>query len=107
MLLPVHTFECVPPEVIDLSTGVSTPGFEGMYKDGDTFYVYMLEPDPKIAETLAASHYGRDAVQPMKVMAIQGKYTWERLQDWYRRLLDSRMGVRGGYYVRSIRRKTG
>ena len=92
---PVYTFECVPPEVINHATGIFSPGFGGMYSESNTMYVYMLEPHQGKAEALAATHIGWDAVERMEVRPLQGQYTWEQLQDWYRKLLNGGVNVRG------------
>ena len=83
---PPITFGCVPPEVIDRGTGISTPGFGGMYRDSETHYVYMLRPDKYAAEKLAATHIGWGAVRRHGVKAIQGLYTYEQLKGWYETL---------------------
>ena len=74
-----ESFECAPPEVIDPATGISSPGFGGLFinRDGPrNINVYMLEPDQEKAEALALEVVGREILERyLNVRAIQGQYT--------------------------------
>ena len=48
----------------------------------------MLEPSQKRAEELALIYFGRSIVEEMGVRPVQGQFTWEQLQEWYRVILD-------------------
>ena len=82
-------YECAPPEVIDPTTGVSSPGFGGMFWEQGatgswTLNFYMMEPSQQEAEDLALQVVGRESVESVsRVRAVQGKYTWEQLLEWY------------------------
>ncbi len=84
-------FSCAPPEVIDPVTGLSLPGFGGMYTLGASTYIYMLEPSQEAAEELVFTIAGRDPLDRVpNVRAVQGDYTWQQLLEW-RGLLTSSM----------------
>ena len=58
-----ESFECAPLEVIDPATGISSPGFGGLFinRHGPRkINVYMLEPDQEKAEELALEVVGRE-----------------------------------------------
>ncbi len=79
-------FECAPPEVFDPATGLSSPGFGGLFFDHDTrtITVYMLNPSQRKAEELAFEVAGRETLELYpNVRALQGQYTWEQLQGWH------------------------
>lgn len=79
-------FECAPPEVADPVTGLSSPGFGGLFFDRESraVTVYMLEPSQQKAEELALEVVGRDTLERYPtVRAVQGQYTWEQLQGWH------------------------
>ena len=85
-----YIYECLPPEVRDRATGLSSPGFGGMYIDYDTatINVYLLEPSQERAEELALTFFGGKIVEETgEVQALQGQYTWEQLQEWWRTIL--------------------
>ena len=90
---PMRTFmyACMPPEVVDPATGDSSPGFGGFYFESDTIHVYLLEPSDKLAMELALIYFGRKIIEERgEVRAIQGQFTWEQLQAWYRPIHDGR-----------------
>ena len=81
-------FECAPPEVVDPGTGVSSPGFGGLFWDSNypyrTLSVYMLEPSQQKAEDLALQVVGRESLDRVStVRALKAQYTWEQLLEWY------------------------
>ena len=82
-------FECAPPEVVDPGTGVSSPGFGGLFWDSKhpsnrTLSVYMLEPSQQKAEELALQVVGRESLKRVStVRALRAQYTWEQLLEWY------------------------
>ena len=82
-------YACMPAEVVkDPATGTSSPGFGGFYHESGTIHVYLLEPSQKRAEELALIYFGRSIVEEMGVRPVQGQFTWEQLQEWYRVILD-------------------
>ena len=82
-------FACAPPEVVDPVTGLSSPGFGGLFWESENsksriLNVYMLEPSQKEAEELALQVWGRDALERAStIRAIQGQYTWTQLLEWH------------------------
>ena len=83
---PPYYFECVPAESWDQATGQYTPGFGGMYYglEDNTIYVYLLDPSDEVAMEMALLEYGAEVVeQAEEVKAIQGRYTWEQLLEWW------------------------
>ena len=77
-------FECIPPEVVDPATGLSTPGFGGLYFDSDIAYVYLLEPSQEKAEELTLNQLGRESFERIQeVQALKGLYTWKQLTEWH------------------------
>ena len=79
-------FECAPPEVFDPATGLSVPGFGGLFFDRDsrTVTVYILEPFQQRAEELAFEVAGQETLERYpNVRVLQGQYTWEQLQGWH------------------------
>ena len=90
-------FECAPTEVLDPVTGMSSPGFGGLFIDRDshTIMVYMLEPIQQEAEGLALEVVGREALEENPhVRAIQGQYTWMQLLEWYEVIRKSNANIR-------------
>ena len=84
-------FECAPREVIAPATGMSSPGFGGLFIDFDALAtnVYMLDPSHEKAEELALAIMGGDELKEYPdVRAIQGQYTWEQLVEWWHRIVD-------------------
>ena len=96
-----NKYECAPPEVIDPSTGVSSPGFGGLvWEQGATgswtLNVHMMEPSQQKAEDLALQVVGRESLERVsRVHAIQGKYTWEQLLEWYRLIQSDGLDIAG------------
>ena len=94
-------FECAPPEVIDPSTGLSSPGFGGLFWEQGatgswTLNMYMIEPSQQGAVELALQVVGRESVERVsRVHAVQGKYTWEQLLDWYRLIKSDGLDILG------------
>lgn len=83
---PPYYFECVPAESWDPVAGQYMPGFGGMYHDrqDNTIYVYLLEPSDELALELALLEYGAESIdQTEGVKALQGRYTWEQLLEWW------------------------
>ena len=77
-------FECIPPEVVDPATGISTPGFGGLYFDSGVAYVYLLEPSQEKAEELVLKQIGSESFERIQeVQALEGRYTWEQLSEWF------------------------
>ena len=84
-------FECALAEVVDPVTGISSPGFGGLFIDFDTrtTNVYLLEPSQEKAEELALAIIGGDDLKGFpNVRTIQGRYTWEQLVEWWYRIVD-------------------
>lgn len=84
-------FECASPETVDPATGISSPGFGGLFVDFDAraTNVYMLDPSQEKAEELALAIIGGDDLKEYPdVHAIQGQYTWEQLVEWWYRIID-------------------
>ena len=98
-------YGCAAREVIDPVTGVSSPGFGGLFYEKETsgswtLNIYMLEPSQKGAEELAFEVVGRDVLEdpflgPDEIRAVQGQHTWEQLIDWYHLMKTSDIGVKG------------
>ena len=83
------TYACLPHEVLNPATGLFSPGFGGMYIEHDTIKVYLLEPSQSLAVELSLAYFGRKIVDEVgEVQAVQGQYTWEQLQGWWRLILD-------------------
>lgn len=63
-------FECAAPEVVDPVTGISSPGFGGLFIDFDTdaTNVYILEPSQGKAEELALVIIGDDVLKKYPVI---------------------------------------
>ena len=77
-------FECILTETIDPITGLSTPGFGGLYFQDDIVSVYLLEPSQEVAEQLVIEELGRKEFRGLQgVRAVQGTYTWAQLMEWY------------------------
>ena len=86
---PTDIFHCVPPEVVDPVTGVSTPGFGGLYfQDGDA-YIYLLQPSQELGEMLVLEETSRSFIENREVYVLQGRYTWEQLMAWYDAFVDT------------------
>ena len=83
--LAPRTFHCIPPEVVDPGTGVSTPGFGGLYRNVlGVAYVYLLKPSQELGESLARDEFGSEAFERLReVRVLQGQFTWEQLREWY------------------------
>lgn len=75
---PSDIFHCVPPEVVDPVTGVSSPGFGGYYWEDGVAYIYLLEPSQESGEKLVFAEVGEGP----EVRVLQGRYTWEQLMEW-------------------------
>lgn len=91
-----YTYECLPEEVLDLATGLSSPGFGGMYIEHDTINVFLLQPSRRRAEELALAYYGRKIVEETgDVHAVRGQYTWDQLQGWWRLIRQRRGEIPG------------
>ena len=83
-LITPPVFECIPPETVDPVTGLSTPGFGGLYFDSGIAYVYLLEPSRAVAEELVLNQIGRESFERLhEVRAQKGQYTWTQLTEWY------------------------
>ena len=77
-------FECIQAETIDPITGISTPGFGGLYSEDDIVSVYLLEPSQEVAEELVIEQWGRERFESLGgVRALKGTYTWAQLLEWY------------------------
>ena len=77
-------FECISTETIDPITGLSTPGFGGLYFEDNVVSVYLLEPSQEVAEELVIEQLGRKTFEGLQgVRAVQGTYTWAQLLEWY------------------------
>ena len=82
--LVLSPYECIPPEVLDPATGLSTPGFGGYYFDSGIAYVYLLEPSQEVAEELVLAQIGTESFERLlEVRALKGKYTWTQLTEWH------------------------
>ena len=95
-------FECAPPEVVDPVTGVSSPGFGGLFRSSGALNVYMLEPSQQGAEDLALAVAGRDVLEdrhrgPSEIRAVQGQYIWKQLLEWYETITGSGFAIQGVY----------
>ena len=76
-------FECIS-ETVDPITGLSTPGFGGLYFQDDIVSVYLLKPSQEVAEELVIEELGRKTFEGLQgVRAVQGTYTWAQLLEWY------------------------
>lgn len=96
-----NDFECASPEVVDPATGISSPGFGGLFIDFDTrtTNVYMLEPSQEKAEELALAIMGGDLLKEYPdVRAIQGQYTWEQIVEWWYRIVDDPTNIQGASF---------
>ena len=93
-LIMPPVFECVPSEVIDPATGLSTPGFGGLYVDSGIAYVYLLEPSQEKAEELVLTQFGSESFEGIQeVRALKGLYTWTQLTEWYESIKDDIRGI--------------
>ena len=93
-LIMPPVFECVPAEVIDPATGLSTPGFGGLYVDSGIAYVYLLEPSQEKAEELVLTQFGSESFEGIQeVRALKGLYTWTQLTEWYESIKDDIRGI--------------
>ena len=82
-------FECIQAETIDPITGLSAPGFGGLYFEDDLVSVYLLEPSQEVAEELVIEELGRKTFESLQgVRAVQGTYTWAQLLEWYESIED-------------------
>ena len=95
-----HRFQCAPPEFIDPITGVSSPGFGGMFYESRILNIHMLDPSQKEAEDLAFTLVGRDILEhpqlgPNEIRALEGQYTWEQLLEWYETITGSGFAIIG------------
>ncbi len=79
-----HKHPCAPPEVVDPNTGLSSPGFGGLFMDSGTINIYLLEPSHAEAEKLARTLVAERTLRfNPDVRALQGQYTWDQLVEWY------------------------
>ena len=93
-LIMPPVFECAPAEVIDPATGLSTPGFGGLYVDSGIAYVYLLEPSQEKAEELVLTQFGSESFEGIQeVRALKGLYTWTQLTEWYESIKDDIRGI--------------
>ena len=93
LIMPL-VFECVPSEVIDPATGLSTPGFGGLYVDSGIAYVYLLEPSQEKAEELVLTLFGSESFEGIQeVRALKGLYTWTQLTEWHESVKDDMRGI--------------
>ena len=77
-------FECIPSEVVDSTTGVSTPGFGGLYVESGVASVYLLRPSQKDGEELTLAQLGSESMgRVQQVRVLQGQYTWSQLVEWH------------------------
>ena len=92
----VDRFECAPPERVHATTGLSVPGFGGLFFESGTINVYMLDPSKSGAEELAFVVLGREVVEESSgVQSLQAQYTWEQLVEWHDVLKESLEDVPG------------
>jgi hypothetical protein len=67
-----------------LDVAAKAPGFGGMFVDGDTLKVYLLNPSQKpAAEAAIASVFGREHAKNIQI--LQGKYSFAQLKEWNNR----------------------
>ncbi len=77
---PPPVFECVPPEVVDPVTGVSEPGFGGLYAEYEIATIYLLEPSQEMGESLVHDELGDAGFDELsEVRVLKGEYTWDQL----------------------------
>ena len=82
--------------MIDPVTGLSSPGFGGLFRESDTLNLYLLDPSQQKAEELALEIVGWDILEGARgVRALQGQYTWEQLAEWGDTLRKPMYEVRG------------
>ena len=98
-------FGCAPREMIDPATGVSSPGFGGLFWESSpgnygTLNIYLLEPSRDEAEELAVDIIGREwAERATDLRVLSGQYTWEQLLKWYRSIKSVGLDVPGARLV--------
>ncbi len=81
---PPPVFECVPPEVVDPVTGVSEPGFGGLYAEYEVATIYLLEPSQEMGESLVHDELGDAGFDELsEVRVLKGEYTWDQLLKWH------------------------
>ena len=81
---PPPIFECIPPEVVDPVTGVSEPGFGGLYAEYEVATIYLLEPLQEIGESLIHDELGDARFEELsEVRVLKGEYTWDQLLKWH------------------------
>ena len=82
---PPPIFECVPPEVVDPVTGISEPGFGGLYTEYEIATIYLLEPSREMGESLVHDELGDAGFDELsEVRVLKGEYTWDQLLKWHR-----------------------
>ncbi len=85
-------FDCYPPEVVDPVTGISSPGFGGLYLESDIAYVYLLEPSQGLGEEMVREELGgKEAFEferIREVRVLEGQFTWEQLWGWYKLIFE-------------------
>ena len=79
---PPPRYYCVPPEVVDPITGVSTPGFGGLHFESDIATIHLMEPSQELGERLVWDELGRDRFDALReVRVLKADYTWEQLME--------------------------
>ena len=85
-------FDCYPPEMVDPVTGISSPGFGGLYLESDIAYVYLLEPSQELGEEMVREELGgKEAFEferIREVRVLEGQFTWEQLWGWYKLIFE-------------------
>ena len=95
-----------PPQRIstldDLFVGVAKidPDFGGMFLRGDepVLHVYLLDPSPdgvKAVEAAITKVFGRQIIPKGGVKALQGRYGFLQLKQWYDRMRGSVLVIKG------------
>src|SRR5881398_405592 len=69
----------------DVATSV--PGFGGMYLDGNTLKVYLIDPAQKVmAEHAIGAVFGAARIPAGGVQTLKGTYGFHQLHTWYNHL---------------------
>ena len=77
-------FDCISPEFVDPTTGVSAAGFGGLYVEDGIAYIYLLEPSQEQGERLVRYELGNYRFNKLReVRVLQAQYTWVELREWY------------------------
>src|SRR5256712_12037806 len=77
----------------------SLPGFGGMYLDGNTLKVYLIDPAQKVmAEHAIGAVFGAARIPAGGVRTLKGAYGFHQLHTWYNHL-GAVFNIQGAVYT--------